>query len=148
MKKKTTMRDLYEKVREHDELISMPNSVRYSELTSHKSNISELIKQVDELNQIRGSDKDKNIKLTRIYNQCMNLIVELIDENLKLKYDHRLEIKKKEYLIDKLKQFINAKDDLDAEIPSDDDEEEKSDEKELTKGLSRRELSIMKSLNK
>lgn len=95
MKKKTTMRDLYEKVREYDELISMPNSVRYSELTTHKSNISELIKQVDELNQIRGSDKDKNIKLTRIYNQCMNLIVELIDENLKLKYDHRLEIKKK-----------------------------------------------------
>ena len=147
MKKKTTMRDLYEKVREYDELISMPNSVRYSELTTHKSNISELIKQVDELNQIRGSDKDKNIKLTRIYNQCMNLIVELIDENLKLKYDHRLEIKKKEYLIDKLKQFIDAKDDLDAEIPSDDDEEESSNDKDdKVKGLSKKELEIMRSI--
>ena len=51
-------------------------------------------------------------------------------------------------MIDKLKEFIDSKDELDAEIPSDDDEEEASDEKELKKGLSRRELSIMKSLNK
>ena len=65
-----------------------------------------------------------------------------------MKYDHRLEIKKKDYLIDKLNQFIASKDDLDAEIPSDDDDEESSDEKELKKGLSKRELSIMKSLNK
>ena len=77
----------------------------------------------------------------------MNLIVELIDENLKLKYDHRLEIKKKEYLIDKLKQFIDAKDDLDAEIPSDDDEEESSDDKDdKVKGLSKKELEIMRSI--
>ena len=47
-----------------------------------------------------------------------------------------------------LKKFIDDKEALDAEIPSDDDEEESSDEKELKKGLSRRELSIMKSLNK
>ena len=47
-----------------------------------------------------------------------------------------------------MKKFIDDKEALDAEIPSDDDEEESSDEKELKKGLSRRELSIMKSLNK
>ena len=46
------------------------------------------------------------------------------------------------------KGYIDSKDELDAEIPSDDDEEEDSDEKELKKGLSRRELSMIKSLNK
>ena len=148
MKKKSTMRELYEQVREYDELISMPNSVRYSELNNMKSHVTDLIRQVDEFNKIGGSEKDKNLKLVRIYNSCMNLIAELIDESLKKQYDHRLELRKKEYLIDKLKKFIDAKDDLDAELPSDDDKEDKSDEKELTKGLSRRELSIMKSLNK
>ena len=144
MKKKITMRDLYEKVREYDEIISIPNTVRYSELNSHKSSISDLIRQVDELNNAGGNHQEKNIQLTRIYNSCMNLIAELIDENLKMKYDHRLEIKKKEYLIDKLKQFIDAKEDLDAEIPSDDDKEENSDDD--LKGLSKKELEIMKSI--
>lgn len=44
-----------------------------------------------------------------------------------------------------LKKYIESKEDLDAEIPSDDDEEEKSDEKEL-KGLSRKERDLIKSI--
>ena len=47
-----------------------------------------------------------------------------------------------------MKKFIDDRDALDAEIPADDGEEEKSDEKELKKGLSKRELSIIRSLNK
>ncbi len=138
------LKDLYEKVREYDEIISIPNTVRYSELNSHKSSISDLIRQVDELNNFGGNHQEKNIQLTRIYNSCMNLIAELIDENLKMKYDHRLEIKKKEYLINKLKEFIDDKEDLDAEVPSDDDKKGKSDDK--TKGLSKKEMEIIKSL--
>ena len=144
MKKKVTMKDLYEKVRNFDEIISVPHSVRYSELNSFKSIVSELVKQVDELNSYPHNQKDKNIKLIRIYNSCMNLIAELIEEGLKKDYDHRLQIKKKQYVIDKLKEYIDSKEDLDAEIPSDDDEEEKSDNE--TKGLSKKELEIMKKL--
>ena len=44
-----------------------------------------------------------------------------------------------------MKKYIEDKEDLDAEIPSDDDEEEKSDEKEL-KGLSRKERDLIKSI--
>ncbi len=47
-------------------------------------------------------------------------------------------------MIDKLKEYIDSKEDLDAEIPSDDDEEEDSDNE--TKGLSKKELEIMKKL--
>ena len=50
-----------------------------------------------------------------------------------------------DYVIAKLKEYIDSKEDLDAEIPSDEDEEEKSDEKEL-KGLSKKERDLIKSI--
>jgi hypothetical protein len=78
----------------------------------------------------------------------MRTLAEILDAHEALNYDYKLQLKKKQYVIDGLKKFIDDKEALDAEIPSDDDEEESSDEKELKKGLSRRELSIMKSLNK
>jgi len=138
------LKDLYEKVREYDEIISIPNSVRYSELNDYKSTLSNIISSIDEFNATSNDQKHQIIELKRIYNSCMGLIAELIDENLKMKYDHRLEIKKKEYLVAKLKQYIDAKEDLDAEIPSDDDKEENSDDD--LKGLSKKELEIMKKL--
>ena len=138
------VRDLYEKVREYDEIISIPNTVRYSELNSHQSTLSNIIASIDQFNADAKDQKDQIIQLKRIYNSCMYLIAELIDENLKMKYDHRLEIKKKEYVINKLKEFIGDKEDLDAEIPSDDDKKGKSDDE--TKGLSKKEMEIIKSL--
>ena len=138
------LKDLYEKVREYDEIISIPNTVRYSELNSHQSTLSNIISSIDQFNADAKDQKDQIIQLKRIYNSCMYLIAELIDQNLKMKYDHRLEIKKKEYVINKLKEFIGDKEDLDAEIPSDDDKKGKSDDK--TKGLSKKEMEIIKSL--
>jgi hypothetical protein len=144
---KTSIKDLYEKVREYDELISIPHSVRYSELNNTKNTLGDLIKQVDELNSIRHNEKEKNIKLIRIYNQCMNIIAELLEESLKKDYDHKLSMKKSRYVIDRLKQYIESKEDLDAEIPSDDDEEESSDDKDKEmKGLSAKERQIIKSI--
>lgn len=138
------VRDLYEKVREYDEIISIPNTVRYSELNSHQSTLSNIISSIDQFNADAKDQKDQIIQLKRIYQQSMHLIAELIEQNLKMKYDHRLEIKKKEYLINKLKEFIDDKEDLDAEVPSDDDKKGKSDDE--TKGLSKKEMEIIKSL--
>ena len=144
---KTSIKDLYEKVREYDELISIPHSVRYSELNNTKSTLGDLIKQVDELNSIHHNEKEKNIKLIRIYNQCMNIIAELLEESLKKDYDHKLSMKKSRYVIDRLKQQSESKEDLEAEIPSDDDEEESSDDKDKElKGLSAKERQIIKSI--
>ena len=65
---------------------------------------------------------------------------------IKIKYQHTLEIKKKNYIIDGLKKYIESKDDLDAEIPSDDEDDHPSDEKPTgdTDGLSKKELDLIK----
>ena len=50
-------------------------------------------------------------------------------------------------VIAKLKEYIESKDDLDAEIPSDDEEDKKKkDTAPELKGLSKKELDLMKSI--
>jgi hypothetical protein len=54
--------------------------------------------------------------------------------------------KKSRYLIDRLKQYIDDKEDLDKELPSDDEEESSDKEKDLLKGLSPKERQLMKGI--
>ena len=143
MEKKNLMRKLYEQVRAYDDLLDIPDTVKYSGNTS----IQNLLKDVEEFNRL-SNDKNSLKECKRLFNNAMRTLAEILDAHEALNYDYKLQLKKKQYVIDGLKKFIDDRDDLDAEIPSDDDEEEASDEKELKKGLSRRELSIMKSLNK
>ena len=139
-----TMRVLYEQVRAYDDLIELPDEIKFNQRTRNDTSMSNLIKAVEEFNKF-PNDKDSLLKLKRAFNNAMTVIIELLDENLQNSYNHRLEMKKKDYVIDNLKKYIESKEDLDAEIPSDEDEEEKSDEKEL-KGLSRKERDILKSI--
>ena len=145
--KDKTFRQLLEQVREYDDLIVLPDEIKFNTRTKNNASISNLRRAVEDFNKF-PNDKDSLMKLKRAFNNAMTVIIELLDENLQNAFNHRLEIKKKDYVIDNLKKYIESKEDLDAEIPSDEDEEEKSDEKELKKGLSRRELSMIKSLNK
>ena len=55
----------------------------------------------------------------------MRLIAEFIEMRTKENYDYKLQLKKKDYVIAKLKEYIESKDDLDGEIPSDDEEDKK-----------------------
>ena len=139
-----TMRVLYEKVRQYDDLIELPDEVKFNKRTRNNVSMNNLMKSVEDFNKF-PNDKDSLLKLKRAFNNAMTVIIELLDENLQNSYNHRLEMKKKDYVIDNLKKYIESKEDLDAEIPSDEDEEEKSDEKEL-KGLSRKERDILKSI--
>ena len=143
MEKKNLMRKLYEQVRAYDDLLDIPDTVKYSGNTS----IQNLLKDVEEFNRL-PNDKSSLKECKRLFNNAMRTLGEILDAHEALNYDYKLQLKKKQYVIDGLKKFIEDREALDAEIPSDDDEEESSDEKELKKGLSRRELSIMKSLNK
>ena len=143
MEKKNLMRKLYEQVRAYDDLLDIPDTVKYSGNTSIKN----LLKDVEEFNRL-PNDKSSLKECKRLFNNAMRTLAEILDAHEALNYDYKLQLKKKQYVIDGLKKFIDDKEALDAEIPSDDDEEESSDEKELKKGLYRRELSIMKSLNK
>jgi len=138
MKKKTVMMKLYEQVRAYDDLIEVPDTVKYSDHPTIKS----LIKEIETLNRV---DKDSPKEIKRLFNRAMSLIAELIEDQRKIYYDHKLALKKRQYVIDRLKQYIDDKEDLDKEIPSD-DEEESSDDKESKKGLSKKELEIMRSI--
>ena len=142
--KDKTLRQLLEQVREYDDLIVLPDEIKFNTRTKNNASISNLRRAVEDFNKF-PNDKDSLMKLKRAFNNAMTVIIELLDENLQNSYNHRLEMKKKDYVIDNLKKYIESKEDLDAEIPSDEDEEEKSDEKEL-KGLSRKERDILKSI--
>ena len=142
--KDKTFRQLLEQVREYDDLIVLPDDIKFNTRTKNNASINNLRRAVEDFNKF-PNDKDSLMKLKRAFNNAMTVIIELLDENLQNSYNHRLEMKKKDYVIDNLKKYIESKEDLDAEIPSDEDEEEKSDEKEL-KGLSRKERDILKSI--
>lgn len=142
--KDKTFRQLLEQVREYDDLIVLPDEIKFNTRTKNNASINNLRRAVEDFNKF-PNDKDSLLKLKRAFNNAMTVIIELLDENLQNAYNHRLEMKKKDYVIDNLKKYIESKEDLDAEIPSDEDEEEKSDEKEL-KGLSRKERDILKSI--
>ena len=142
--KDKTFRQLLEQVREYDDLIVLPDEIKFNTRTKNNASINNLRRAVEDFNKF-PNDKDSLMKLKRAFNKAMTVIIELLDENLQNSYNHRLEMKKKDYVIDNLKKYIESKEDLDAEIPSDEDEEEKSDEKEL-KGLSRKERDILKSI--
>ena len=142
--KDKTFRQLLEQVREYDDLIVLPDEIKFNTRTKNNASINNLRRAVEDFNKF-PNDKDSLMKLKRAFNNAMTVIIELLDENLQNAYNHRLEMKKKDYVIDNLKKYIESKEDLDAEIPSDEDEEEKSDENEL-KGLSRKERDILKSI--
>ena len=142
--KDKTFRQLLEQVREYDDLIVLPDEIKFNTRTKNNASINNLRRAVEDFNKF-PNDKDSLMKLKRAFNNAMTVIIELLDENLQNAYNHRLEMKKKDYVIDNLKKYIESKEDLDAEIPSDEDEEEKSDEKEL-KGLSKKERDLIKSI--
>ena len=138
-----TMRVLYEQVRAYDDLIELPDEIKFNQRTRNDTSMSNLIKAVEEFNKF-PNDKDSLLKLKRAFNNAMTVVLELLEENMQRTYQHGLEIKKKDYVISNLKKYIDSKDELDAEVPSDDDEEEDSDDE--VKGLSKKEREIMRSI--
>ena len=138
-----TMRVLYEQVRAYDDLIELPDEIKFNQRTKNNTSMNNLIKAVEDFNKF-PNDKDSLLKLKRAFNNAMTVVLELLEENMQKAYQHGLEIKKKDYVISNLKKYIDSKDELDAEIPSDDDEEEDSDDE--VKGLSKKEREIMKSI--
>ena len=138
-----TMRVLYEQVRQYDDLIELPDEVKFNKRTRNNVSMNNLMKSVEDFNKF-PNDKDSLLKLKRAFNNAMTVILELLNENMDRAYQHGLEMKKKDYVISNLKKYIDSKDELDAEIPSDDDEEEDSDDE--VKGLSKKEREIMRSI--
>jgi len=142
---KNTMRELYEQVRAYDDLLDIPQSVKYSKHHHTRQGIENLIKEVEEFNGLPVS-KDSIKDCKRLFNNAMRIIAELLEKQTELNYNHKLELKKARYLIDRLKQYIDDKEDLDKELPSDDEEESSDKEKDLLKGLLPKERQLMKGI--
>ena len=99
----STFKDILEQIREQEK-INVPDSIKFNK--EYSKSIKTLISNVDEYNRTKDSEK---LKITLI--QSLRLIEEILEKQLK----------KKNYLIAKFKQYIADKDDLDAELPDDDD---------------------------
>ena len=109
--KDKTFRKLLEQVREYDDLIVLPDEIKFNTRTKNNASINNLRRAVEDFNKF-PNDKDSLMKLKRAFNNAMTVIIELLDENLQNAYNHRLEMKKKDYVIDNLKKYIESKEDF------------------------------------
>ena len=92
------MRVLYEQVRQYDDLIELPDEIKFNKRTRNNTSMNNLMKAVEDFNKF-PNDKDSLIKLKRAFNNAMTVILELLNENMDRAYQHGLEMKKKDYVI-------------------------------------------------
>ena len=139
--------ELYELIRHFDDFIEVPLSIAHNDSSKYQSSFDGIKEIIKKYNQTSNDQKERPKHLTALSTHLLRLVDEMLEDKNKIKYQHTLEIKKKNYIIDGLKKYIASKEDLDAEIPSDDgDDEPPSDEKPTgdTDGLSKKELDLIK----
>jgi len=145
--KNPTMRELYELVKTFDDKIELPNSIYFNRISKFSTHIDRIKKEVKEYNKFSNDPKQSLKSLKLITRSLIHFLDEFYEDRMQINHTHALQLKKKDYVIKGLKDFIDSKDELDDEIPSDDEGDSKDDSKgdeEIPKGLSRRELSLIK----
>lgn len=143
MNHKLESKELYEIIRHFDNHIEVPHSIAhgdYSKFLTSFDGIKQIVKKYND----SADSKERLLHLTSLSTHLLRLVDEMLEDHTKIKYSHALNIKKKNYIIDGLKKYIESKEDLDAEIPSDDDEEPtKGDSAPKIKGLSKAEKQVL-----
>ena len=122
MNHKLESKELYEIIRHFDNHIEVPHSIAhgdYSKFLISFDGVKQIVKKYND----SVDSQELLLHLTSLSTHLLRLVDEMIEDHIKIKYSHALNIKKKNYIIDGLKKYIESKEDLDAEIPSDDDEE-------------------------
>lgn len=143
--KNPTMRQLYELVRIFDEKIELPDVMQFNRISKYSTYIDKVKREVEEYNKFSTDPKESSKILRNLSRTLLQMIEEMYEDRLSISHTHSLEMKKKNYVIKGLKDFIASKEDLDDEIPDDDDSKDGEDEKTPSlKGLGKRELEIMK----
>ena len=150
---KLESKELYEIIRHFDDYIEVPQSLAHNRTSkNNRSNFDHIIQLIKKYNENANDKEARLLNLTSLSTHLLRTVEEMLEQDLKKTYHHSLELKKKNYIIDNLKKYIEDKEDLDAEIPSDDDEEEPKQTKRPTKekptsaigGLSKKELDLIK----
>ena len=107
--------------------ILVPVALKYNEDSIFKNAIGKIVADVNNFNA--ETDKEYALNLSvNISRALLLLLEEIVQKDTKKRNAYALEIQKKDYLIKRLKDFIDSKDELDAELPDEDDADDNSDE--------------------
>ena len=107
--------------------ILVPVALKYNEDSIFKNAIGKIVADVNNFNA--ETDKEYALNLSvNIVRALLLLLEEIVQKDTKKRNAYALEIQKKDYLIKRLKDFIDSKDELDAELPDEDDADDNSDE--------------------
>jgi len=123
MNHKLESKELYEIIRHFDDFIEVPHSIAHGDFSKFLTSFNAIISIIKKHNDSANDPKERLRHLITLSTHLLRLVDEMLEDQTKIKYSHALNIKKKNYIIDGLKKYIASKEDLDAEIPSDDDEE-------------------------
>ena len=140
MNHKLESKELYEIIRHFDDFIEVPHSIAHGDFSKFLTSFNAIIDIIKKHNDSAKDDKERLRHLTALSTHLLRLVDEMLEDQTKIKYKHGLVIKQKNYVIDGLKKYIASKEDLDAEIPSDDDDKEPTS---ATNGLSDKEKKIL-----
>ena len=102
-----TYKDLLEEIRNRDN-IEVSSNIKFNR--TYQKQIRDFLSTIDEFNRTKDTDTLK-YSLTQI----LRLLEVIFDDNMKRDYDMKLTLKKKEFVISKLKDYINSYEDLEDE---------------------------------
>ena len=102
-----TYKDLLEEIRNRDH-IEVSSNIKFNR--TYQKQIRDFLSTIDEYNRTKDTDTLK-YSLTQI----LRLLEVIFDDNMKRDYDMKLTLKKKEFVISKLKDYINSYEDLEDE---------------------------------
>ena len=115
-----TYKDLLEEIRNRDN-IEVSSNIKFNR--TYQKQIRDFLSTIDEFNRTKDTDTLK-YSLTQI----LRLLEVIFDDNMKRDYDMKLTLKKKEFVISKLKDYINSYEDLEDEsdLPKTDKDQKSS----------------------
>ena len=140
MTHKLESKQLLELVKSFDDYIEIPKSIAHNDISKYSTSIENIVKSIKQYNDYSNDTKESVKNLRSLTTILLRVAEEVLEDITKTKYQHHLELKKKNYIIDGLKKYIDSKEELDAEIPSDDEDEE---EPTPASGLSDKEKKIL-----
>ena len=100
-------KELLEEIRNKDN-IEVPSSIQFNR--TYQKQIKDFLSSIDEYNRTKDTDTLK-YSLTKVF----RLLEVIFDDNMKRDYDMKLTLKKKDFVISKLKDYINSYEDLEDE---------------------------------
>ena len=104
-----TYKELLEEIRNKDN-IEVPSTIQFNR--TYQKQIKDFLSSIDEYNRTKDTDTLK-YSLTKVF----RLLEVIFDDNMKRDYDMKLTLKKKDFVIDRLKKYISSYEEMEDEIP-------------------------------